>query len=171
MVFFSDGFSVFATFITIQRCNDPVSIGSHSWIAQGDMTLTQGLDLVHKEQRRSGILTLASELIKGWTGGRLDKKSEQTTSGNRLSTICRRKTPNARSSGSGLRGTDKGTWLDSPIPSHSVLRKSQRLIRDNATVTAIKFYIILWQLRLDWILQFRAALTQFKQRYERNWHP
>jgi hypothetical protein len=66
-----------------------VSVGSHSWIAcrsrarrpsvfmsrfdkwvikwvetRGDITLTRGLDLVRKEQRRSGILTSASGLIK-----------------------------------------------------------------------------------------------------------
>jgi hypothetical protein len=32
--------------------------------ARGDITLTQGLDLVRKEQRRYGILTSASGLIK-----------------------------------------------------------------------------------------------------------
>jgi hypothetical protein len=31
---------------------------------RGDITLTRGLDLVRKEQRRSGILTSASGLIK-----------------------------------------------------------------------------------------------------------
>jgi hypothetical protein len=35
------------------------------WVeTRGDITLTQGLDLVRKEQRRSGILTSASGLIK-----------------------------------------------------------------------------------------------------------
>jgi hypothetical protein len=34
-------------------------------MARGGITLIQGLDLVRKEQRRSGILTSASESIKG----------------------------------------------------------------------------------------------------------
>jgi hypothetical protein len=34
-------------------------------MARGGITLTQGLSLVRKEQRRSGILTSASGLIKG----------------------------------------------------------------------------------------------------------
>jgi hypothetical protein len=36
------------------------------WVeTRGDVTLTQRLGLVRKEQRRSGILTSASGLIKG----------------------------------------------------------------------------------------------------------
>jgi hypothetical protein len=37
----------------------------------------------------------------------LVRRGEQTTLGNRLSTICRRKTLNARSSGSGLQETER----------------------------------------------------------------
>jgi hypothetical protein len=100
-----------------------VSVRSHSWIAcrsrarrpsvfmsrfdkwaikwvetRGDITLTQGLDLVCKEQRRSRILTSASGLIKRRAGGRLSKKGEQTALGNRLTAVCRGKTMNAGSS-------------------------------------------------------------------------
>ena len=99
-----------------------VSVGSHSWIAyrsraqrpsvfmsrfdkwaikwvetRGNITLTRRLDLVRKEQRRSGILTSASGLIKRWTGGRLRKKGEQKAMGNRLVAVCRGKTLNVGS--------------------------------------------------------------------------
>ena len=64
---------------------------------RGDITLTQGLDLVRKEQRRSGILTSASGLIKRRAGGKLSKKGEQTALGNRFTAVCRGKTLNAGS--------------------------------------------------------------------------
>jgi hypothetical protein len=41
---------------------------------RGDISLTQGMYLVRKEKRRSGILTSASGLIKRSVGGRLRRK-------------------------------------------------------------------------------------------------
>ena len=60
-------------------------------MALGGITLIQGLSLLHKEQRRSGILTSASGLIKDEQVEDL-RESEQTALGIRLATVCRGKT-------------------------------------------------------------------------------
>ena len=52
-------------------------------MALGGITLIQGLSLVHKEQRRSGILTSASGLIKDEQVEELGE-DEQTAVSNRL---------------------------------------------------------------------------------------
>ena len=145
-----------------------VSVGSHSWIAcrsrarslsvfmsrldkwaikwveaQGDITLTWGLDLVRKEQRRSGILTSATGSIKRWAGGRLSKKGEQQLWATGLQRFVGEKLWTRDPPGSELQETKEKTWLDPPIPSHSALRKSQEPIRDSVTITVIHYNIIL----------------------------